>query len=167
MNDILKNIFLFFLLVFAQVIVFNNILFWGYLNPLPYILFIIVYPLKKDRGFFLIISFLLGLCIDFFMDSGGINAAVTLFIAYIRLPLLKSLLRKTDIDFTLFNVGKLPFTKLMSYIAILTFSHHFLIYYLEYFKLSSLGTVFLRAFSTGIFTIILLIFSLILMNKSK
>ena len=167
MNDILKNIFLFFLLVFAQVIVFNNILFWGYLNPLPYILFIIVYPLKKDRGFFLIISFLLGLCIDFFMDSGGINAAATLFIAYIRLPLLKSLLRKTDIDFALFNVGKLPFTKLMSYIAILTFSHHFLIYYLEYFKLSSLGTVFLRAFSTGIFTIILLIFSLILMNKSK
>ena len=57
-------------------------------------LFVIVYPFRKDRGIFLFLCFLLGLLIDFFQNSGGINAAALLFIGYIRLPLLKSILEK-------------------------------------------------------------------------
>ncbi len=167
MNDVVKNIFLFIGLILVQVIVLNNVLFWGYINPLLYILFIILYPLKKDRSVFLLLSFLLGLCIDFFVDSGGTNAAATLFIAYIRLPLLKGLLRKPEIDFPIFNINKLPFLRLLSFIVILTFTHHLIIFSLEYFKLNAIVTIFSRTFLTSIFTIILLIFSLLLMDKGK
>lgn len=167
MNDVIKNSILFIGLISIQIIILNNVLFWGYINPLLYILFIIVYPLKRDRGVFLFLSFLLGLSIDFFSDSGGINAAATLFIAYIRLPLLKGLLRKPEIDFPVFNVHKLPFLRLLSFIAILTFTHHFLLFSLEYFKLNAIVTILSRTFLTGIFTIILLIFSLLIMDKKK
>lgn len=167
MNDVIKNSILFIGLILIQAIVLNNILFWGYINPLLYILFIIVYPLKKDRGVFLFLSFLLGLCIDFFVDSGGTNAAATLFVAYIRLPLLKGLLRKSEIDFPVFNIHKLPFLRLLSFIAIITFTHHFIIFSIEYFKLSSIATIFSRTFLTSIFTIILLILSLLFMDKGK
>ena len=167
MNDVIKYIILFIALILVQVIVLNNILFFGYINPLLYILFVVIYPLKRDRGFFLLLSFLLGLCIDFFVDSGGINAGAILFIAYIRLPLLKGILNKSEIDFPVFDINKLPFLKLLSYIAILTFTHHFIVYGLEYFKLNAIFTVFSRAFFTSIFTIILIIFSLLLMNKSN
>ncbi len=167
MNDVIKNIILFIGLILIQVIVLNNVLFWGYINPLLYILFIILYPLKKDRGAFLLLSFLLGLCIDFFVDSGGTNAAATVFIAYIRLPLLKGLLRKQEIDFPVFKITKLPFLRLLSFITILTLSHHFIIFSLEYFKLNAIITIFSRTFLTSIFTIILLIFSLLLMDKDK
>lgn len=167
MNNIVKYILIFVGLVLIQVIVLNNIFFRDYINPMLYILFIFLYPIKKDRGIVLILGFLLGLCIDFFLNSGGLNAAATLFIAYIRLPLLKSLMRKTDFDFQLFTLDKLPFLKLLSYISILTLTHHFIIFGLEYFKFTALGTIFLRTFLTSIFTIILVIFSLILMSKSK
>jgi rod shape-determining protein MreD len=167
MNDVIKNTILFIGLILFQVIVLNNVLFWGYINPLLYILFIILYPLKRDRSVFLLLSFLLGLCIDFFVDSGGINAAATLFIAYIRLPLLKGLLRKPEIDFPVFNISKLPFLRLLSFIVILTFSHHLIIFSLEYFKLNAILTIFSRTFLTSIFTNILLIFSLLLMDKGK
>ena len=167
MNDVIKYIILFIALILIQVIVLNNILFFGYINPLLYILFVVIYPLKRDRGLFLLLSFLLGLCIDFFVDSGGINAGAILFIAYIRLPLLKGILNKSEIDFPVFDINKLPFLKLLSYIAILTFTHHFIVYGLEYFKLNAIFTVFSRAFFTSIFTIILIIFSLLLMNKSN
>ena len=167
MNDVIKYIILFIALILIQVIVLNNILFFGYLNPLLYILWVIIYPLKRDRGLFLLISFLLGLSIDFFVNSGGINAAAILFIAYIRLPLLKGVLNKSEIDYPVFDINKLPFLKLISYIAILTFSHHFIIFGLEYFKLSAISTIFFRTFLTSIFTIILIIFSLLLMNKGK
>ncbi len=167
MNDVIKYIILFIALILVQVIVLNNILFFGYINPLLYILFVVIYPFKRDRGLFLLFSFLLGLCIDFFVNSGGINAGAILFIAYIRLPLLKGILNKSEIDFPVFDINKLPFLKLLSYIAILTFTHHFIVYGLEYFKLNAIFTVFSRAFFTSIFTIILIIFSLLLMNKSN
>lgn len=154
-------------LILLQVIILNNILFWGYINPLLYILFVIIFPFRKDRGLFLLLCFLLGLFIDFFLNSGGINAAATLFIGYIRLPLIKGLLRKSEIDFPVFDIDKLPFLKLLSFIAVLTFTHHFVIFSLEYFKLSALGTIISRTFLTGIFTIILIIFSLLFMNRGK
>ena len=167
MNGVIKNSFLFIGLILIQVVVLNNVLFWGYINPLLYILFVIVYPLRKDRGALLLSSFLLGLCIDFFVDSGGTNAAATLFIAYIRLPLLKGLLRKSEIDFPVFNIHKLPFLRLLSFIAILTFIHHFIIFSLEYFKWNAIVTIFSRTLLTSIFTIILLILSLLLMDRDK
>jgi len=167
MNDVIKYIILFISLILIQVIVLNNVLFWGYINPLLYILFVIVYPLKRDRGLFLFLSFLLGLSIDFFFNSGGVNAAATLFIAYIRLPLLKGLMRKSEIDFPVFKIDKLPFLKLISFIAILTFTHHFITFSLDYFKLNAIITIFSRTILTSLFTIILIIFSLLLMNKDN
>ncbi len=167
MNDVIKIIVLFITLILVQVIVLNNVLFWDYINPQLYILFVIIYPFRKDRGIFLFLSFLLGICLDFFFNSGGTNAAATLFIAYIRLPLLKSLMRKSEIDFPVFNINKLQFLKLLSFIAILTFAHHFVLFSLEYFKLNAIITVFSRTILTSIFTIILIIFSLLFMNKSK
>jgi len=167
MNDVIKITFLFISLILVQVIVLNNVLFWDYINPQLYILFVIIYPFRKDRGIFLFLSFLLGLFLDFFFNSGGTNAAATLFIAYIRLPLLKSLMRKSEIDFPVFNINKLQFLKLLSFISILTFAHHFVLFSLEYFKLNAILTIFSRTILTSIFTIILLIFSLLFMNKSK
>ena len=54
MNDVIKYIILFIALIFVQIVVLNNILFFGYINPLLYILFVIIYPLKRDRGLFII-----------------------------------------------------------------------------------------------------------------
>lgn len=167
MNDVIKYSFLFIILLLIQVVVLNNILFFGYINPFLYILFIIVFPLMRDRGLILILSFLLGLIIDFFLDSGGVNAAATLAIAYLRLPLLKGLLRKPEIDFLVFKITKLPFAKLLSFIAILTFTHHLIVFSLEYFKFTEILTILSRTILTGIFTFILIIFSLLIMNKSK
>ncbi len=167
MNDLIKNSLLFIALLLIQVVVLNNILFFGYINPFLYILFIIVFPLRRDRGLLLVLSFLLGLFIDFFSDSGGINAAASLAIAYIRLPLLKGLLRKSEIDFLVFKVTKLPFSKLINYIVVLTVTHHFILFSLDYFKFSEILTILSRTILTSIFTIILIILSLLLINKSK
>ncbi len=166
-NNILQNILLFIGLLLLQVVILNNVLFLGYINPLLYVLFVVVYPYRKDRGILLFICFLLGLCIDFFLNSGGINAAATLFIAYIRLPLLKWVLGKNEIDFQVFNITKQPSVKVLSYVAILVFTHSLIIFSLEYFKLSHITTILSRTFLTGIFTIILVMFSLALLTKRK
>ena len=166
-NNILQNILLFVILLLVQVIILNRVLFLGYINPFLYILFVILYPYRKDRGILLFSCFLLGLFIDFFLNSGGINAAATLFIGYIRLPLLKWILGKNEIDFQVFNITKQPSLKVLSYVSILVFIHSLIIFSLEYFKFSHVTTILSRTLLTSIFTIILTMFSLVLLTKRK
>ncbi len=159
--------FVFVGLVLLQIVILNNINFLGYINPLFYIVFIFYYPVKKLDGAFLLLSFLLGLTIDFFSNSGGVNAAATLLIAYIRIPIIKIVLGKTELEFNNFSFRKLKFNKTLSIITILTFIHHFVVFGLEYFKIDNFQLILTKTFLTSIFTIILILISFILFTKKN
>jgi len=133
-NSLLKYGLLFVFLVLLQVLVVNNTLFSGYINPHIYILFIFAFPLNKEKTPFLLLSFFLGLSIDFFSNSGGINAAATLFIAYFRLPFLHSIQKKTEFDYLLFNIKELNIIQSFTYVFTLTFLHHIIVFFLAYYK---------------------------------
>jgi len=166
MNRETINIALLFIgLILLQIVVLDNINFLGYINPFLYILFIFLYPIKKIDSTLIFLSFFLGLSIDFFLNSGGINAAATLFIAFIRIPVLKSVLGKRDIDYTMSSLKKLPFAKMYTYIVILTFIHHFIVFGLEYFKTSHFEIIFIKTFLTGIFTVILVMISFTFISR--
>ena len=70
-STLLANSIRFILLLAAQVLIFNNIDFFGFINPFPYILFIILYPVNGNKTGLLVASFFLGLLMDMFCNSGG------------------------------------------------------------------------------------------------
>jgi rod shape-determining protein MreD len=163
----INNALLFIGLILLQIVVLNNINFLGYINPFFYILFIFLYPIKKDDASILIVSFFLGLFIDIFSDSGGINAAATLFIAFVRIPVLQSVIGKRDIDYGAMTIFKLPFPKLFLYVVILTVMHHFIVFGLEYFRWSKFGIILLHTILTSIFTIILTMISFTFVMRKR
>ncbi|HBT08745.1 MAG TPA: rod shape-determining protein MreD, partial [Leeuwenhoekiella sp.] len=81
-NSITHNILRFVFLVLIQIAIFNNINFLGYINPYPYVLFIVLFPIGDNRALLLFTSFLLGLTVDMFCNSGGMHAASCVTIAY-------------------------------------------------------------------------------------
>jgi len=164
-NSILIIGIRFVFLVLLQVILMNNIYFLGYINPMIYILFIFLFPLLKEKTALLLTSFFLGLCIDFFSNSGGINAAATLFIAYFRLPILHLILKKSEFDYLLFSIKKLTFTQSISYIFLLTFIHHLIVYTLEYYKLGGFLFIIGKTLASSVFTSIIIGFSILLFAK--
>ncbi|PHR69687.1 MAG: rod shape-determining protein MreD [Lutibacter sp.] len=166
-NSSTKHIIWFVLFVLLQVLIFNNIKLFGYINPYIYIAFIFFYPLKKEKGTFLFLSFLLGLCIDFFSDTGGINAAATLFIAYIRLSVLSTILGKNDFDFLLFNIRSISFGKSFLYVLSLTFIHHLVFFTLDYFSLHEFGSIIYKTVVTTILTVFLIYIGIILFTKKR
>ena len=166
-NLILSNTVRFIILVLLQVLILNNVNLFGYLNPLVYITWIFLFPIKKNKSLFLITSFFLGISIDFFSNSGGVNAAATVFIAFIRLPILKAVLRKTDFDYLLFNIRSISFDKIFLYIATLTIIHHFILFSLEYFSSNAFTTIISTTFFTSIFTIIVILLGIFLFVKKK
>ena len=167
MNNAAQISIWFVLLVLLQVLIFNNINVFGHTNPYIYIAFIFYYPIKKEKGTFLLVSFLLGLCIDFFSDTGGINAAATLFIAFIRLSLLSSILRKNDFDYHLFNIRSISFGKAITYMAILTFTHHFILFSLDYFNLKDMGSVLSKSITASLLSLSIILIGIILFTKKK
>ena len=168
MNSLnLKILVRFLALILLQVLVLNHINLFGYLNPMVYVVWVVLFPVRKNKSLFLILSFLLGLSIDFFSDSGGINAAATLFIAFIRLPILKIVLKKTDFDYLLFNLRAISFGKAFLFISILTVIHHFIVFSLEYFSLNSFSSIISNTILTSGITIIISILGIILFTKKK
>jgi hypothetical protein len=167
MNEDIKITIQFIILILAQVLLFNNIRLFGYLNPIIYIVFIFVYPLKKEKGFFLFLSFLLGLSIDVFTDSGGSNAAATLLIAFIRLSVIKIIESNFEIDFILFNIKKLSFIQSVTYIFSLTTIHHLLLFFLEYYKTKDFISILTTSLQTSIFSTIIIGFIIQLTIKNN
>jgi rod shape-determining protein MreD len=88
-STVILNISRFVLLLLAQVLLFNQLDLFGFVNPFPYILFIILYPVNGNKTALLVSSFFLGLIMDMFWNSGGVHAASCLILAYIRPSIFK------------------------------------------------------------------------------
>ncbi len=159
-NYLIKYGSLVLILVFIQIIIFNNIFLFGYINPIIYVFFIFVFPIKKNKFFLLLFSFFLGLFIDFFSNSGGSNAAALVFVAYIRLYFLTLIQNKAEFDYLLFNIKKLNFIQIFIYVFSLTLLHHIIVFYLEYYTLKNISYILGKAFLTAIFSSILIGFSI-------
>ncbi len=162
------NIALLFIgLILLQIIVLNNINFLGYINPFYYIIFVLLYPLKKIDSSLILLSFFLGLFIDIFSNSGGTNAAATLFITFIRIPVLKIILDKRELEYSSLSIQKLPFYKSLAFISVLTFIHHFIVFGLEYFKWSNIRIIIIKTSLTSIFTILLILISFTFISRKR
>ena len=155
MNKSINQVLFFFFLLLLQVLVLNNINFLGDINPYLYIAFVFLFPLKENRFSFLFFSFILGLSIDFFSDSGGIHAFSILFIAYIRLFFIKIYFRKIPADYPFFNLKSEPFGKVFNFVVTLTLIHHLIYFSFANFSFQNLSNVFLNTLYASVFTLIL------------
>ncbi len=157
----------FFTLVLIQVLICNQINFLGYINPYIYILFIILYPTKNNRALFIFLSFLLGLTIDLFLDSGGIHAAASVFIAYARPILLRSAFGVQYENYAV-KFNTIEFGSKLTYITFLTLIHHIILFSLEIFSISKIILVFQKTLFSSIFTILLCtLITIIFSRKTK
>lgn len=132
---IFNNILRFIILVILQVLVFNNIHVFSYLSPFIYIIFVFLLPFNTPRWILLLSGFFMGLCLDFFSNTGGVHTAATILIAFIR-PWVQNIITPTHEYETGMQPGikGLGFKWFFLYTLILTSIHHVCYYYLEIFS---------------------------------
>jgi len=163
-NVIFTNALRFIMLVLVQILVLSHINFLGYINPLIYILFIILFPVKNNRVAFLLLSFLLGITIDMFLDSGGMHAAACVTIAFIR-PLVLKFCFGAVYEHQTIKFEQVEFSSKLTYIAILTVIHHLMLFLFEFFNFSKIILVFQKTLFSSIFTIILCVLVTIIFSR--
>ena len=86
-NTLIRNILRFVGLLLLQILVFDNIRLGNYIHPCVYVLFVMLLPFDMPKWQLVITSFLLGMVVDIFSGTPGLNAAATVFMAFMR-PLI-------------------------------------------------------------------------------
>jgi len=165
-SAMLYNIARFILLLAAQVIIFNNFNFLGYINPFPYILFIILYPVNGNKYGLLAASFFLGLTMDLFCNSGGVHAAACLMLAYFR-PSLFKFSFGLSYEYQTVRLNDVLTPERFSFILLAVIIHHISLFVLEVFTFEFLWNIILRTIVSTLFTIIICILIIYLIKPSK
>lgn len=166
MNSTVLNIIRFVALIALQILIFNNINLFGYLNPYPYLLFVLLFPLNGNRNILLISSFFLGLTLDMFCNSGGIHAAAATVLAFLRPSLLRFSFGLSYEYQTIKIVDKIS-SERISFLITSILIHHFVMFTLEYFRFSLILNILLKTLLTTFFTFIVCLMLIFLIKPNK
>jgi cell shape-determining protein MreD len=156
----IKNIGRFVFLVFFQVLILNHIRLSGYINPYFYVYFILTLPFVTPKWLLLVAAFIMGITIDIFSNTLGINAAASVLMAFARPFVINAISSGTE-----YEIGERPSLKnqdlkwFLYYSITLTLIHHFALFFLEVFRFREFFAIFLRVILSTIFTMVLVMIS--------
>lgn len=158
-NTYFLNVIRFLLLVLVQVLVFNHLNIFGFINPMVYILFLYWYPIKENRTTFLSSCFFLGLTIDFFSDTMAMHAASAVTSAYLR-PAMMRFVFGVNYEFQSFKLSNTTRAQQITFLALLVIAHHSIFFMLEIFNFSNMLLILKKVLATSGATLLLcLLFS--------
>jgi hypothetical protein len=163
----IQNFLLFVAVFLLQVMVFNNVNVYGLGFPMVYVLIILLIPVLQPAWFVLLVSFLIGLSMDFFTDTGGLHAAAATLMAFARIFVLQRMepqagYSKDD------RPGLLNFRMnwLAVYFGMLIAIHHLFYFILEEGSLYRLVDIVLKtAVSSALTLILILVLNIFLFRR--
>ena len=154
-NSILRFGLIFILLLLLQVLLFNNIQFSGYVNPYIYIMFILLLPVEIPSWLLLILSFGMGMIIDFYSGSPGMHSSASVLAGFVRPYVLRFISPRDG-----YEPGANPsmliygFRWFLVYTLIIVIVHHTALFYLEVFRFTDFFRTLLRVMLSSLFTIV-------------
>ena len=140
-------------LVLLQVLILNNVHIVGYATPFLYIYLILKFESDTPRNALMLWAFFLGLAVDVFSDTPGMNAAATVLLAFLRPTFLRLFVPRDTLDTlvpAIRTMGILPFLK---YLVVSVQIHHGLLLTLEFFSFAHIGTLLLRIAASTLLTV--------------
>ena len=164
-RNLITDALMIVVLIALQIFLLNRITIAGRFSPVLFPVFVMFYPFYRNKYQFLAMSCLLGMGIDAFLGTWGINAFATTLIAYFRTVIFRTS-TETSTDFFSFQALNWPQFLLFIFSSLLI--HQFMVQYIEFFKLSRFFEVLLNILVTTIISFIFgLFYILIFKIKEK
>lgn len=91
-----KQIIRFVVVMLIQVLILNQLQFFGICHPYVFILTLLMMPITLSRRADMLIGALVGLTMDAFCNSLGIHMAACVLITYLRRPMISNLVMDDD-----------------------------------------------------------------------
>lgn len=156
-ND-LQAIIMGLVLILAQAIVFDNVCLFNVAVPFVFIYVIFKLPMTMGVNSVLIISFLLGLMIDIFADTYGMNALASTVTAMTRRGVLNLYIQRGDEPAdpvpSFKSIGRGPYIK---YMATMTLIYCVLIFAIESFTFFNFWLTVARVTASTALSLVLML----------
>ena len=155
MERTLNRIAWFIGLTLIQVLLLNNICLFGYATPFIYVYFLLVIDKDVDQSVLMLMAFLLGLIVDLFSNTPGVNAGASVLLAFMRPGLLQLFSPRGEYDNFEPGIYTLGFWAFVRYIVVLVFIHHATLFILEEFSFANIEYMSLRIVCSSLLTVML------------
>lgn len=157
-KEILRFTMLFVLLVLCQVVVFNHICLFGVAVPLVFVYFLIKLPVTLGINWVMTLAFLLGLTVDIFSNTQGVNALACTLLAVMRMPVFHLYVpRQDDITNPEPSVRALGMSVFMKYTITLVTLYCTLFFIIEAFAFFDFLRMILRIVCSSLLTFVIIL----------
>ena len=168
MNQYYPKVFLLSLfLIFLQVLIFDRINLFGFMNPSIYIIVLIIHRYDLDQFNYIVVGFLLGFIMDVLSQSAGSHSLSCVTISFLRPLINKFSLGPNYEDFSSpFSDGILISNKVL-YCFLITVVHQIILNAYSYFNWTHTFVILKLTIANSIFTFILIVSILNLFSIKK
>ena len=146
----------FFLLLLLQIWILNKIHLFGVVTPLFYVYFILKLPTDMGRNSLLFVVCLLGLAVDFFSYTLGLNMLACTMAGFLRYYTLNAFAPRDRADSFVPSVETFGSSLFIRYAAVLVTIHHIVFFTVESFTFFDLLTLSLKIAGSSVATLLLI-----------
>lgn len=140
-------------LVLLQVLILNNVHVAGYATPFLYIYLIVKMSSDTSRHALMLWAFFLGLAVDVFSDTPGMNAAASVLFAFLRPALLRLFAPRDMLDTLVPSIRTMGVSSFLKYLVFGVLVHHALLLAVDFFSFAHIGTLLLRIAASTLLTV--------------
>ena len=144
-------------LVLLQALILNKVHIAGVATPFLYIYMVLKWESDAGRNELMLWAFFLGLAVDVFSDTPGMNASATVLLAFLRPTLLRLFMPRDTVDVLIPSVRSMNPLPFLKYAAVGVLIHHTLLLSLEFFSLAHPGMLLLRIGTSTLLTLALIL----------
>jgi hypothetical protein len=169
MTGLPKHILRMVLFILAQGLIFGQLDFDAGIHLMIYPLFILMLPFDTRPISLMILAFIVGIGVDYFMNTFGLHASAAVLIAFFRPAIYSVFAPRDGYDMlkepTLFEFGSVWFLKVAGTTVI---AHHFWFFILEYFKVSAWKEIIQSTLLSSVVTLFMLfVLQVLFFKKTK
>ena len=164
LHENLRLLKFFILGISLQVLFFEAWDFFGYIDPIFYILFLLIYKFDKPQTQFILLSFSLGLIIDILTQNPGSNTISCLVIGYIR-PFLINFSFGINADISNGMVSGTRIKNRILFAGSVILIHHFIYFSISYFSFFAYLTILKNTILTSLLTSALMLITFGFISK--
>lgn len=169
-KNAIYNGFAVLFIILLQLFVFRLPDLWGVGFCYIYVSVLILIPINFPKTYALLIAFFLGLFVDVFYSTPGINAFASVLLVYLKPMIFKAIPTQANFEesdlITPNNVGLINFVAL-GFILLLV--HHFFIFQIEAYDSAFIWSSLTKAFVSTLFTLTstIIVFYLVFSSKER
>ncbi|WP_246343661.1 hypothetical protein [Adhaeribacter radiodurans] len=134
-----------------------------------YLAFLLFLPIQMPPVLLLLLGFVTGFTLDLFYDTGGIHAAATVLLAYLRPYILLLLTPRDGYDQNdSVNLHIMGWRWFLVYSFILIFFHHLIFFFLELAGIKLIGFTLSKVVVSTLFTgMVMIIIQLLFFSRRR